>query len=213
MSPRYINMRKFSSLIANLFLLSMVPMSLITAGVPWTARYFLASLATAGYLVLFRFHQLHQELINHVLLGEDGNLVLLEDVKELKVTVPHITETGEGENFHVEVISASGDHFFLEFLLKLSHVNWIVVISLEKHQKLAEKGKDEGAGAEFLPSNFCNALLKNFQSGQNVHHDGHIFLSYCKQLELFLRHTHFQSCIDGLNIFLSLLCINLLVLV
>ena len=87
MSPRYINMRKFSSLIANLFLLRMVPMSLITlsAGVevPWTARYFLASLAMAGYLVLFRFHQLHQELINHVLLGEDGNLVLLEDVKEL----------------------------------------------------------------------------------------------------------------------------------
>ena len=42
MSPRYINMRKFSLLIANLFLLRMVPMSLITLSVgvevPWTPK-------------------------------------------------------------------------------------------------------------------------------------------------------------------------------
>ena len=95
MSPRYINMRKFSSLIANLFLLRMVPMSLITlsAGVevPWTARYFQASLVLGLVQVPPGPRTpLHLDLLH----------VLMQLNCEKLVSAAHITETGkEGREF------------------------------------------------------------------------------------------------------------------
>ena len=61
MSPKYITILKFSSVIASLFLFKISPISLITrsAGVevPCTDKYFLASLAMSGYLLLLSCHQ------------------------------------------------------------------------------------------------------------------------------------------------------------